>query len=160
MTKNHHDVRGEGDVTIGIGNVFADLGIDNPDEAAQKADLVMSLINQIEHLSLTNADAAVLIGLREDDLSKLLRGRTSSYSIDRIGGFVNALGVEAVPVVDATDPRKERAPVANGRGKMSPQAAVGFGNWPDEDGRQSKHFKGTDNGKRKTIRTHRDGSSS
>lgn len=54
----------------------------------------------------------------------------------------------------------DQSPIANGQGKMSPQAAVGYGNWPDEDGRQSKHRKATHNGKRKTLRTHRDGSAS
>lgn len=53
----------------------------------------------------------------------------------------------------------ERSPIANGHGKMSPQAAVGYGNWPDEDGRQSKHRTRPHNGKRKTLRTHRDGES-
>jgi hypothetical protein len=46
------------------------------------------------------------------------------------------------------------------RGKMSPQAAVGPGNWPDEDGRQTKHRRGSRRGRGKdsTARTHRDGS--
>lgn len=59
---------------------------------------------------------------------------------------------------DAATPRA-KSPIANGHGKMSPQAAVGFGRWPDEKadgGRQSKH-RSADNGKRKTIRTHRTG---
>lgn len=46
-----------------------------------------------------------------------------------------------------------------GRGKMSPQAAVGYGNWPDEDGRQTKHRRASRRGaaKRRTLRSHRDG---
>jgi hypothetical protein len=52
----------------------------------------------------------------------------------------------------------EQSPIAAGHGKMSPQAAVGYGNWPDEVGRQSKHRAPVDNGKRKTLRTHRNGS--
>ena len=41
--------------------------------------------------------------------------------------------------------------------KMSPQAAVGYGNWPDEDGRQSKYRKYSKRGtyKKKTLQTHR-----
>lgn len=63
---------------------------------------------------------------------------------------------------DAATPRA-KSPIANGHGKMSPQAAVGYGRWPDEQadgGRQSKHRDGADNGKRKTIRTHRTGGKS
>ncbi len=46
------------------------------------------------------------------------------------------------------------------RGKMSPQEAVGYGCWPDEEGRQTKHRRAAKRGraKRKTLRTYRDGS--
>ena len=45
-----------------------------------------------------------------------------------------------------------------GVGKMSPQAAVGYRNWPDEDGRQTKHRrKPYRESKAKTLRTHRIG---
>ena len=43
-----------------------------------------------------------------------------------------------------------------GVGKMSPQAAVGYRNWPDEDGRQTKHRrKPYRESKAKTLRSHR-----
>lgn len=59
------------------------------------------------------------------------------------------------------DPETVPVPFEEARhGKMSPQEAVGFGNWPDEDGRQTKHRRASRRGpgKRTTIRTHRDGS--
>lgn len=47
---------------------------------------------------------------------------------------------------------------APGRAKMSPQAAVGYSNWPDEDGRQTKHHSWRSyRSKKKTLRTHRTG---
>lgn len=59
-----------------------------------------------------------------------------------------------------SDKRMTPEPNSTGHGKMSPQAAVGYGNWPDEDGRQSKHFRLNAHSPRKpkTMRTHRDGS--
>lgn len=51
-----------------------------------------------------------------------------------------------------------KVPTSNGRGKMSPQAAVGYGNWPDEDGRQTKHRRlAKRHSKTKTLRSHRMG---
>lgn len=50
---------------------------------------------------------------------------------------------------------------STGRGKMSPQDALGPHAWPDEESRQSKWFKTRRHGTRKdkTLRTHRDGRS-
>jgi hypothetical protein len=52
---------------------------------------------------------------------------------------------------------KHKGPISNGKGKMSPQEAVGYGNWPDEDGRQTKHHRRHERGKHNTLRKHRKG---
>ena len=89
---NSDDVCGDEFVTVGSGNVFVDLGIDNPSEAVLKSDLVMLIQDQIERLGLTQARAAALMGISQPDVSKLLRGRTSGFSLDRVFAFVRALG--------------------------------------------------------------------
>ncbi|GEN01293.1 helix-turn-helix domain-containing protein [Methylobacterium radiotolerans] len=89
---NSDDVHGDDVVTVSSGNVFADLGIDNPAEAALKADLVMLIQDQIERLELKQTEAAKLMGIGQPDVSKLLRGRTSGYSLERVFAFVRALG--------------------------------------------------------------------
>ena len=73
-------------------NVFADLGFENPDDERLKADLVLLIGDRIEELGLSQTKAAALIGLSQPDVSKLLRGRTSGYSLERLLGFVRALG--------------------------------------------------------------------
>ena len=79
-------------VEQGSGNVFADLGLSNPDMALAKAELVQRIRNLIEERKLTQGKAAKLLGLDQPKVSALVRGRVEGYSIDRLFRFLNALG--------------------------------------------------------------------
>ena len=74
------------------GNVFADIGIPNPDLALAKAELVQRIRDVIKERNLTQARAAELLGLDQPKVSALVRGRVNGYSIDRIFRFLNVLG--------------------------------------------------------------------
>src|SRR5436309_5544228 len=75
----------------GAGNVFADLGFDNPEEMQLRADLVHQLREMIRRRRLTQAAAAKLLGIKQPDLSALLRGRLTKYSLERLLGFMTIL---------------------------------------------------------------------
>jgi predicted XRE-type DNA-binding protein len=79
-------------VTPSSGNIFADLGLDQPQEHNVKAHFVMLITQMIEAQGLTQAQAAHKIGLRQPDVSKLLRGRFEGFSLERLLNFVRALG--------------------------------------------------------------------
>lgn len=79
-------------VTQSSGNIFADLALDLPEEHNVKAHLVMLIIKMIEAQGLTQAQAASAMGLRQPDVSKLLRGRFEGMSLERLLKFVRALG--------------------------------------------------------------------
>jgi predicted XRE-type DNA-binding protein len=79
-------------VERGSGNVFADLGIPNPDLALVKAELVQRIRDLIAERKLTQTQAARLLGLDQPKVSTLVRGRVEGYSIDRLLRFLNALG--------------------------------------------------------------------
>lgn len=81
-----------GPIDRGSGNVFADLGLPNPDLALAKAELVQRIRNLIAEQRLTQANAAELLGLDQPKVSALVRGRVEGYSIDRLFRFLNALG--------------------------------------------------------------------
>src|SRR5438552_4078926 len=87
-------VAAEGPVRVerGSGNVFADLGLPNPDLALAKAHLVRRIRDLIADQNLTQAKAAALLGLDQPKVSALVRGRVEGYSIDRLFRFLNALG--------------------------------------------------------------------
>ena len=81
-------------ITAGSGNIFADLGFENPGQHHVKAHLVMLLSKMIEAQNLTQAQAASRMGLRQPDVSKLLRGVFDGFSLERLLNFVQALGAD------------------------------------------------------------------
>jgi predicted XRE-type DNA-binding protein len=79
-------------VEPGSGNVFADLGLPNPDIALAKAELVRSIRDLVAKQKLTQVKAAELLGLDQPKVSALIRGRVVGYSLDRLLRFLTALG--------------------------------------------------------------------
>jgi predicted XRE-type DNA-binding protein len=81
-----------GRIEQGSGNVFADLGLPNPDLALAKAELVQRIRHLVAERKLTQAKAGKLLGLDQSMMSALVRGRVEGYGIDRLFQFLNALG--------------------------------------------------------------------
>ncbi len=90
--------------TISSGNVFADLGFENPAEAKLKADLVIGITHEIERRRLSQADAGRIMGLSQPDVSKMLRGRVSGFSLERLFAFTRALGGDVEITVRRAEP--------------------------------------------------------
>jgi len=79
-------------ITEGSGNVFADLGFENPEEELAKSKLVSAISKVIDAQGLTQAKVAEAIGIDQPQVSRLLRGRTEGYSTDRLIRILNQLG--------------------------------------------------------------------
>ena len=90
--------------TFSSGNVFEDLGYANPAEAKLKADLVISITHEIERRRLSQAEAGRLMGLSQPDVSKMLRGRVSGFSLERLFAFTRALGGDVEITVRHAEP--------------------------------------------------------
>ncbi len=95
-------------VIAGSGNVFADLGLENPAEEKLKAELVSGLADEIERRKLSQTAAARLIGLSQPDVSKLLRGRTGGYSLERLFAMTRALGGDVEITIRRAEPVQAR----------------------------------------------------
>jgi predicted XRE-type DNA-binding protein len=80
MARNENRER----ITESSGNVFADLGFENPEEELAKAKLVQAISKAIDSEALTKAEVAGVLGIGQPDLFNLLRGRTEGYSTDRL----------------------------------------------------------------------------
>ena len=80
------------EITVGSGNVFADVGLPNPEEALAKAKLVHALSRAIAEAELDHASAGKALGIEPDVLALLLRGRTEGFSFDRLVGLLNHMG--------------------------------------------------------------------
>ena len=66
-------------VTVGSGNVFADLGFANPEEELLKAKLIREIRSIIKRRKLTQAKAAILLGLKQPDVSSIITGRVGKF---------------------------------------------------------------------------------
>ena len=78
----------------GSGNVFADLGF-TPAEAAEmdaKSALIDAIDDTITRRKLKQIEAAKICGTDQPTLSKVLRGRMESVTIDRLASWLTALG--------------------------------------------------------------------
>ena len=75
---------------IGSGNIFADLGLPNAEEHQLKAALVVQLGRLIKDRKLSQIGAAKLLGIKQPDLSKILRGHYRGYSVARLMRMLTA----------------------------------------------------------------------
>jgi predicted XRE-type DNA-binding protein len=89
------------------GNVFADLGLNNPAELLAKAELVQRIADIIAERKLTQVRAAKLLGVDQPKVSALLRGKLDGFSIDRLFRFLNALGRDVEIVIRPAKHAKE-----------------------------------------------------
>ena len=76
------------------GNVFADMGFARAEaaELTVKSALITSIGDTIKARKLTQQEAARLCGTDQPTLSKVLRGRMESVTIDRLTARLTALG--------------------------------------------------------------------
>ena len=73
-------------------NVWLHLGMPDAEEHYLKAELVLRLDKAIRHLRLTQRMAARRIGTTQPELSKILGGKFSEVSLERLMRFLTALG--------------------------------------------------------------------
>jgi predicted XRE-type DNA-binding protein len=81
-------------ITVGSGNVFADLGVANPEQALLKSQLAAELSGILAAMGLLNDQARVadILGIDQPKVSKLLRGRLKDFSEQRLMKFLTLLG--------------------------------------------------------------------
>ena len=81
------------------GNVFADIGLPNAQEHLVKAKLVVKIDRLMKERGLKQAAAASLFGVKQPDVSKMLRGDFRQFSVERLMRFLVALGQDVQIVV-------------------------------------------------------------
>jgi predicted XRE-type DNA-binding protein len=73
-------------------NVWLALGMPDAEGHFLKAQLVLRLDRTITRLKLTQSQAAHRVGTTQPELSKILRGKFSEVSLERLMRFLSALG--------------------------------------------------------------------
>ncbi len=86
-------------ITRSSGNVFADLGFDNPEEMETKAKLVSQINAIIKKRKLTQKEAGAILGITQSRVSDLAHGGLSGFSVDRLFRLLNKLDREIEIIV-------------------------------------------------------------
>ena len=83
----------------GSRNVFKDLGMANAEEHFVKAQLVFKIDTLMKERHLKQIEAADLLGIKQPDVSKMLRGEFRQFSVERLLRFLVALDQDVEIVV-------------------------------------------------------------
>jgi predicted XRE-type DNA-binding protein len=93
-------------VTRGSGNVFADLGLPNPEQELLKAQLTLQIYKIVKARGLTQAQAGAVLGIKQPHVSALMRNRAGNFSVGRLMEFLTALGQDVRITVKPTRKRQ------------------------------------------------------
>jgi len=96
------------EVEEGSNNVFADLGVPEPDIYLAKASLANQICMVIQDRDLTQAQAAEIMGINQPKVSALKRGNLDGFSSDRLFRFLNSLGQDIEITVRPHDDISQR----------------------------------------------------
>jgi predicted XRE-type DNA-binding protein len=101
-------VKAEIPIERSSGNVFEDIGLAGSAEMLVKSEIVARIVAIIEKRGLTQAKAAVILGIDQPSVSDLVRGHLRGFSSDRLFRFLNALGQDVRIVIVPRPPRSRR----------------------------------------------------
>ena len=73
------------------GNIFADIGLDHAEELLLRAELGHSVRIILEKRRLKQLDIGKLLNIKQPEVSKLMNGRYTLFSQERLIGFLNKL---------------------------------------------------------------------
>jgi predicted XRE-type DNA-binding protein len=90
-TKTRKAHKGVARVTEGRGNVFADLGLPNPEQELLKAQLTLQIYAILKDSGMTQVQIAKVLGVRQPQVSLLMRNRAGNFSVGRLVEFLTAL---------------------------------------------------------------------
>src|SRR5271163_556590 len=78
-------------VTEGGGNVFADLGLRNPEQELLKAQLTLQIYAILKGSGMTQVEMAKILGVQQPQVALLMRNRAGNFSVGRLMEFLTAL---------------------------------------------------------------------
>jgi len=81
-------------VEEGSGNVFADIGLPNPEEALAKAEIARQVNRIFAARRLNQAQAGALLRIAQPRVSDLARGRLGKFSLDKLLQFARLAGID------------------------------------------------------------------
>jgi predicted XRE-type DNA-binding protein len=81
-------------VEEGSGNVFADIGLPNPEEALAKAEIARQVNRLLSERGMSQVQAGALLGIAQPRVSDLARGRLGKFSLGKLLQFARLAGID------------------------------------------------------------------
>jgi predicted XRE-type DNA-binding protein len=78
----------------GSKNVFADIGVRDPEGSSVRAKLAKQIAELIRRKGFRQNQVSDILGVDQSKVSKLVRGRISGFTSDRLLRYLNALGCD------------------------------------------------------------------
>ena len=122
----------------GSGNVFADLGLPNPEQELLKAQLTLQIYRIVKARGLTQAQAGEILGIKQPHVSALMRNRAGNFSVGRLMEFLTALGQDVRITVKADEEGEGRDGGGGGVTSLCIFQGIGF---PRPKPFWEKHFR-------------------
>jgi predicted XRE-type DNA-binding protein len=85
--------------TLSSGNIFADLGLPNPEEMLVKAELSKQIYICLQERQLTEDTATNILGLEAAHAAALIAGKPSNLSIEQLFQALNALDCDVEIII-------------------------------------------------------------
>ena len=76
---------------FGSDNIFADLGLDNADDLYTRAALGVQVMRILRERRYTQKQAAEFLGIKQPEVSAIMRAKFTRFSQERLIGFLNKL---------------------------------------------------------------------
>lgn len=73
------------------GNVFADLGLDDAEDLKARGLVGFHVVALLQDQSLKQREIAALLGIKQAEVSHLLNGHFSRFSLDKLFDFLKSL---------------------------------------------------------------------
>lgn len=80
------------EIEVSSGNVFADLGLPDAVELDTKVRLAVAINQRLVAKRMTQATAAAKLSINQPKVSALKHYRLEGFSVERLMGFLTALG--------------------------------------------------------------------
>lgn len=100
-------------LTPSSGNVFADLGLPDPDLLLAKAEFAIAISSIIRERGLTQSAAARELGVHQSRISAISRGRLDDFSLERLMTFARRLGQDIeISMAPSANPARQGRMIA------------------------------------------------
>ena len=90
----------------GDDNVFADIGVRDPEQSRIRADLALRIAQLIKRRGMRQNAVAAMLGVDQAKVSQLVRGKISGFTSDRLFRYLEALGCKIK--IEVSEPRSMR----------------------------------------------------